>query len=591
MRLNNFFTQQHHFRNYLLATKVLFVVGLLFSALSVSAATLSLTPDTGVYTAGGTFTARVVVNTSGASINAADGTISFNPRELSVISISKGSTFNLWTAEPSFSNSTGKITFSGGTPTGYKGSAGTVISITFRAASAGSPRVSFTSGSVLAADGMGTNVLTTMNGGAYTISAQDVVPEPETIEYIAPANTPGTPSIESSTHPDSSKWYTEKTAELSWVVPSGVISVRTLLDENSGSIPTKVYDSPISSISIPDLEEGVTYFHLQFRNADGWGKVAHYRLAIDTEKPSSFDISLQENADLSNPIQTLVFKAVDETSNVRRFLVQLDGAEPYEFIDETGSSTHTLPSLQPGHHTLIVEAFDEAGNSIISTFSFGILAFDKPQFTEYPSQINEEVIPVIKGITRPNAEVIITMLQTGLAVSSESASKEYKVTSSASGEFVFIPDGRLSLGVYELTAYAVDQFGAQSAPSEPIRIAVQQPGYIQLGAFMVSVLSVIVPLLALSALLIFGTIFLFARLRLLRRGVDRETKEALSMLSSEFKKLQDELALQKQDLENARKTKKLTKAEETLFSTLSQSLASSQSRVQKEIGDVEDLVD
>ena len=547
----------------------------------------------GVYTAGQTFTARVVVNTGSDSINAADGSLSFNPRELSVVSVSKGSIFSLWTAEPSFSNSAGTITFSGGSPAGYKGSGGTIISITFRAVAAGSPKVSFSSGSVLAADGRGTNVLTSMSGGAFTVAAAGTgeAPEPEVIEYVAPANTPGAPNIESSTHADQTLWYNSKTAELSWSVPSDVTSVRTLLDDSASSIPTRVYDTPIRSITLEDLEEGVQYFHLQFRNADGWGKVSHYRLAVDTVKPERFDIALQENADLSNPVQTLLLTTQDATSDVRRFLVQLDGAEPYEYLDETGSSTITLPTLEPGHHTVIIEAFDSANNGIISTFSFSILAFDKPQFTEYPSEINEEVIPVIKGITRPNAKVQVTMTQVGLGVSSESASKVYEVISGADGVFSFIPDGRLSLGVYELTAVAIDQYGAQSETSDAIRIAVQQPGYIQIGSLVVSILSVIIPLLALTALLIFGTWILIMRMRSLRKGVSRETKEALAIVKTEFASLHTQLQEQKAMLESSRKTKKLTKAESELIDTLGHALDEAEKRMTKEVTDVEDIVE
>lgn len=566
-------------------TKVLLVLMLLLCASSVYAATLSLNPSTGVYTAGSTFTARVVVNTNGDTINAADGTLSFNPKEITVVSVSKGSIFNLWTAEPAYSNSNGTITFSGGSPTGYKGNGGTVISITFKANAAGSPRVSFTSGSVLAADGRGTNVLTNMNGGSYTVAAAGATPEPEEIEYVAPANTPAAPKISSATHPDSSKWYTAKNAELSWELPSGITGVRTLLDESPSSVPTKVYDEPMRSITLSDLEEGVSYFHIQLRNSDGWGRVAHYRLGVDNEKPTRFDITLGENADLSNPIQSLHFATEDAASKVKRFLIQLDGKEPYEFIDETGSSTHTLPSLEPGHHTVIIEAFDEANNSIISTFSFSILAFDKPQFIEYPSEINEEVIPVIKGITRPNATVKVTLTKMG------ATPQEYEVKSTEGGEFVFIPEGRLTQGVYELTAVAIDQYGAQSDVSDAIKIAVQEPGFIRLGGFLVSVLSVIVPLVALTILLVAGTWFLLLRLRLLKRGVDKETKEALAILSSEFASLEGELLHQKEILESARKTKKLTKAESDLINTLSLALANSKKKVAKEIGDVEDLVD
>lgn len=580
-------------RSVHLCIKALIVLVVFCAALTAHAATLSVSPGTGVYTAGATFTASVKVNTNGASINAADGTLSFNPKELTVLGVSKGPIFNLWTAEPSFSNAAGTVSFSGGSPTGYTGSGGTVISITFKANAAGNPKVSFSKGSVLAADGRGTNVLTTMNGGSFTVAAAGVTPQPEEIEYeyVAPANTPNAPVVTSSTHADPAKWHTHKNAQLSWSVPEGVTAVRTLLDDKAGSIPTKVYDSPIRELTLEALDEGVSYFHIQFRNADGWGKVTHYRLAIDSEKPSKFAIALAEGADLSNPNQTLVFTTEDSGSKVKRFLVQLDGGEPFEFIDESGSSTMQLPSLLPGHHTVIVEAFDEASNSIISTFSFGILAFDKPQFTEYPSEINEQVIPVIKGITRPNSKVVVTMVQTGLGTSADFAKKEYEVQSTQNGEFVFIPDGRLSLGVYELTAVAIDQYGAQSDPSDTVRIAVQQPGYIQLGAFVVSVLSVIVPLVALSVLLILSIWFLFFRLRSLKKGVGKETQEALGILAFEFEKLQTQVRNQKTKLESARKTKKLTKAETELIETLTAALTESQKRVQKEIEDVEDLVD
>ena len=228
---------------------------LAFTASLAWAATLGVSPQTGVFTAGNTFTARVLVNTSGDAINAAEGTLSFNPAQLSVVGITKGPIFNLWTAEPTFSNSDGTITFSGGSPSGYTGANGAILNVTFRSKGAGNAKLSFTQGSVLAADGRGTNVLTSMSGGVFTIAAAEVAPEPEVIEYIAPANTPGRPEVSSKTHPDSEGWYAATTAELTWNLPAGVTAVRTLLDENSGSIPTRVYDTPIDSITLEDLEQ------------------------------------------------------------------------------------------------------------------------------------------------------------------------------------------------------------------------------------------------------------------------------------------------------------------------------------------------
>jgi hypothetical protein len=573
--------------------KSLFVVCALFSTtLCAHAATLSISPSSGVYTAGQVFSANVTVNTAGASVNAADGTLSFNPKEITVLSVSKGSIFNLWTADPAFSNAAGSITFSGGSPTGYKGTNGTVISITFKAASAGNPKVSFTRGSVLAADGRGTNVLTTMNSAAFTIGAKQVATEPEKIiEYVPPANTPSAPQVTSTTHPDTTKWYNLKNAEISWKVDSSIVAVRTLLDKNATAIPTKVYDTPISKINLADLEEGVQYFHVQLKNADGWGKVTHYRLAVDTQKPTAFDITLAPGSDISNPIQTLSLKVVDAASKVKRFSIQVDGKEAYEYIDTQGSSTVKLPSLLPGRHTVVIEAFDEANNSSISTFGFDVSAFDKPVFTEYPHEINEQVIPVIKGTTRSNAKVQVTLTPIGIGAASYTQVKTTEVQSNGEGLFIYMPDGKLSLGVYELTAVAIDQYGAQSAPSDAVRIAVQQPGYLQIGSMLVSVLSVLIPLLALTVLLVLGVWFLLFRIRRFRKGVTREAKEAAAMLTSEFAHLRSELTAQKTHMESSRKTNKLTKVETELFETLTQALQTSEKRVAKEIVDVEDLVE
>lgn len=559
---------------------------LFLAPLTSFAATLSLSPSTGVYTTGSTFTVRAVVNTQGKPVNAAEGTIKFNPSEVTVVSVDRsGSIFNLWVTEPTFSNSAGTISFSGGMPSGYTGSAGTIFSITFRTTNASNARVNITNGSVLANDGMGTNVLSSMNGGTYTIGAASVSPTPEVVEYVAPANTPGAPVIESSTHPNSEDWYTEKTATLSWSLPSGITEVRTLLDGSPSSIPTRVYENPISTITLEDLDEGEQYFHLQFRNEDGWGRVSHYRLAVDTEKPTKFDIALAEDADGANPAQVLILSAEDATSDISRYVVKIDNNEPYEFVDEEGNGRLVLPELAPGYHSVIIEAFDEAGNGLISSFSFTIESFDKPVFTEYPSEINEEVIPVFRGLTRANAAVEVTIQKIG------AEPVVYSVTADDSGVFTVIPSGTFSLGVYELTARATDTFGAQSEPSDTIKIAVQQPGYIQIGSLLVNVLSVIIPLIAMTVLLVLASWFMLLYLRRFRSKVRVESGEVVTIVFKEFASLRAVLAEKQQALSDSRKTKKLTKAEESTFAALNEALQAAESNIQKEALDVEGLVD
>jgi hypothetical protein len=553
---------------------------------AAEAATLSVSPGTGVYTSNSTFTVKVVVNTSGKSINAAEGTLSFNPSELSVVSANRnGSIFNLWVAEPSFSNSAGTVSFSGGLPSGYTGGSGNIMTVTFKAKGSGASKVSFASGSVLANDGAGTNVLTSMNGGTFTIQAAAPTPEAEEVivEYVAPANTPGAPNITSSTHGDQKKWHTAKEAVLNWDLPGGVIAVRTLLDDRATAVPTKVYDSPIRTITLSDLDEGVSYFHVQFKNADGWGKVSHYRLAVDSTKPSEITISKPENADANNPEQLLFVAVTDATSDVTKFKVQVDGGEAFEVTRDTATGTIKLPSVGPGYHTVIIEAFDEAGNSIIGNYSFEVESFEKPVFTEYPNEVNEQVIPVIKGTTRPNATVEITLTKVG------TESVTYQVTADGSGVFTFIPEGKFSTGVYEIKARATDAYGAQSLDSDTIRIAVQQSGFIRIGSLLVSYLSVIIPLIALAGLGVAVTWYMVIYLRRFRKQIRKESSEAMEILHREFTSLQAELRHQEGLIAESRKTKKLTKAESDMIMVLDKALQTSQRNVEREISDVTNL--
>lgn len=570
---------------YVYAALLLFAVAyFLLPAAQAFAATLSISPDSGVHGTGETFSARVLVNTQGETINAADGVISFNPNELTVVSVSQsGSIFGLWAEEPAVSG--GQITFSGGVPSGYSGSSGQVMTITMRSNGSGSKRLSWQSGSVLAADGRGTNVLSNMSGATYTVNAPSSSPEPEVVEYVSPPNTPSAPTIQSSTHEDPDGWYQSTTAELSWTVPSGVTQVRTSVNQNPSAVPSTVADTPISSLTASDLPEGVSYAHVQFRNEDGWGAIGRYRLAVSNSRPEGVTAALPDDADLTSPNQQLHISVSTSTAPITRALVQIDGGDHIEYELSGASSTIGLPELEPGRHSVVVEVFDAAGNSEVATLSFTISAFERPAFFDIPSEITEGVIPVFRGETRPDATVTATIRNVA-----NDTEHEYSVDADSEGQFAVIPERSLPTGVYELTAVSVDQHGARSERSEAHRFAVQQPGYIQIGNTIVSIMSIIVPLLAMVVLLgLFGWYVIY-RIRRLRRRVSRESAEAHEMLHDEFTDLRAVLDEQEQALIDSRKTKKLTKAEQALLTALREHLDSSEAAVEKEIVDVEDLV-
>ncbi len=569
-------------------------IGLIFGILLLYApvaesATLTVSPNTGVYTVGKQFTVSVILNTEGKSVNAADAQVSFNSRELQVLSISRsGSIFNLWTEEPTFSNSTGLISFGGGSPNGYKGSSGNILQITFKPIGAGTPGITFKSGSVLAADGLGTNVLTAMNGGVYTAIAPSENPEPE---YVAPANTPKQPIVLSETHPNQDSWYREKTAKLTWELPGEVTGVRMLLDREPNTIPTIVYSERIAEKTIEDLEEGVSYFHIQFKNNEGWGKITHYRIAVDTEAPTDFSISEATGTEPNEVSQMLVFSFTD-ISPVSEYKIQIDGQDPFVYADDTFTRKYPLEILPPGYHTIIVEVFDSAGNTTASTYSFTVEAFEKPEFIEYPSRINTEVIPAIKGKTRPHAHVAVSVSRAGgspLLDTAEGARDPYSIVADENGEFTYIPDNSFERGVYVITAIAKDVTGRLSDRSDEIKIIVESPGYIVLGTMVINALSVIVPLCALLLLFIFGTWYLWHRLIRWRKQVRKETLEAEDTLAIEFNSIIVNLHEKVATLKEARKGK-LTKTESDLIDQIENDLKQAQSRIGKEIEDIEDSI-
>jgi len=551
------------------------------------ASTLNISPATGVYTTGSTFTVRVTVNTKGAPINAADGTLSFNPRELQVVSVSRASSiFNLWTTEPTFSNSAGTISFSGGTPTGYTGSGGTIMSITFRTLGAGSPRVSMSSGSVLAADGRGTNVLTTMGSGAYTVSAVENAPAPEAIvEFVPPANTPAAPKIISETHGDPTGWSNNRTARLSWSVPGDVEAVRTLLDQNPTSIPTKVYDSPIRDITIDDLPEGVSYFHIQFRNEEGWGRVAHYRLAVDTSAPENLVVVLAPDSNLANPTQTLIATTSGVLgAPIKSFKVTVNDGDT-RTIENTDNGMIKLDGLTPGQQVLRIEAIDAAGNTTSTSFTFEIESFEAPRFDEIPLVVNSGVLPVFTGTTRPDAQVRV------IITPDDATPLEFTVPSDDKGVFRFVPDSRFNDGVYTVKAQATDAFGAQSDFSSEVSFVVQPPGFVRLGGVLVSFFSVLIPVIALLFLTLMMLVFGVTRYRLWRSKLKREGDEAASSVHEQFARVLAVLDEHETTIVASRKTKKLTAAEDALITALRATITGAEKAVDKEVRDVTDLTD
>ncbi len=172
-------------------------LGVLFFVISIPlqtfAASFSVSPATGSYVVGNTFTIAINVGSGGKVMNAASGTLSFSKDVIEVVSLSKtGSIVNLWVQEPQYSNSMGIVSFEGIVLNpGFNGT-GKILTVTFRAKNAGNAKFAFSNGSVLANDGNGTNILKELGTGALTITPSALIPpvvepKPAPVVPVVPA--------------------------------------------------------------------------------------------------------------------------------------------------------------------------------------------------------------------------------------------------------------------------------------------------------------------------------------------------------------------------------------------------------------------
>ncbi len=378
------------------------------------AAELNFSPPSGTFPNGAEFTVKVTLDPKGKSVNAADGTVSFDASALSVARISKdGSAFSLWTAEPAFSNSAGTVSFSGGTPTAFSNS-GTVISIVFTPKKEGSAALSFTKGAVLAADGKGTDVYE--KGGTATLtigpagegSAEETGGGGDGIIPIAPI-------INSSTHSKPENWYGTTTIAFSWRPTVDVTGTRTLLSDVEIVQPTSLQDQKTATSQVVVAPgDGVWFFHAQYKNEFGWGDQGVRKVQIDTVPPKEFEIRLVDGEKPSFGVET-----TDELSGLDRYEI-IFGEDTVLTVKagDIAGGLIPVPPQEGGMQKVTIKAIDKAGNAQSAQKDLELPKVVKPTKGGEPPPVENKIWTIERILT-----ILFALVIGGLGTSQYYAKK------------------------------------------------------------------------------------------------------------------------------------------------------------------------
>ena len=559
----------------------------LFFASVANAASLNFSPASGSYAVGSLVSLNALVSSADKAINAVSGVISFPKDKLEVVSLSKnGSVISLWVQEPSFSNSEGEINFEGiALNPGFIGANGKVITVVFRAKATGMSPISFSSGSVLANDGQGTNILANLGTANYNLGAERLG-APEIVTPAEIARTLSAPEITSSTHPDPNKWYPTSNAKFDWSFPSGATGARLLVGKIPQVVPTISYAGQISSKEIEDLTDGVWYFHVRLRDTNGWGGVSHFRFQIDTEPPEPFKIKFVDGNETDNPRPVVLFDTADSLSGIDYYKVKIGEGDFFSLASETvKKNPYTLPTQTPGKRNILVQAFDKAGNYTTATEEFVIKPLQSPIITEYPKRLASGESLVVKGTTKYSDAHTTIWFKRG-----NEEAKSQVVKNDDKGNFTLVAEAKSEDGIYKLWAETVDNRGAQSAPPEKVTVSVERPAFLKIGSLAISLLAVIVPLVAIIILLLLVVWYGWRKFSMLRKKLKKEVREAEFTLRKTFDLLKKDIREQIKMLEKTRAKRQLTEEEEKIIKQLGRDLGDAEAVIEKEIEDIEKAV-
>lgn len=187
--------------------------------------------------------------------------------------------------------------------------------------------------------------------------------------FTVDGTAPSTPSVSSSTHPNTSAWYPSRSVSASWSASdnlTGVSAYAVAFDQSATTTPTSTTTATSGTFSA--TSDGTWYLHVRARDAAGnWGGTAHYRIQIDSAGPGAVTVTSSTHPEgqwvrSDDPVFSM--SASDGLSGIAGYSYVIS-ADKNAAVDKTPESTGSVASFSDvgsGDRWFRVRAVDKAGN-------------------------------------------------------------------------------------------------------------------------------------------------------------------------------------------------------------------------------------
>lgn len=323
--------------------------------------TLRFSPDSGIVDRAMEQVIAVTVASGGEAINALQVSLSYDPTAIKVLDILTDNSFcdQDLLLEKNIDQANGTVDFSCIIPSpGFSDSQGVVMELAIQPLKAGpfSLRFNQDKTSVLANDGLATDVLREVTDGSYQVADE--------LSYAKGADTPI--AIFSTTHPNTERWYQQKNVSFVWPGRDGH-SYEYYLKDPAG-IDSQPVTTSENHTTVTLTKDGVYHFYLTPILDKKRETTSSYTIKLDTTPPAAPTIEASDTTIKVGDLLRLKISSNDQGSGLQNnyYLKFDDGV----FLPI--GSMPTLPFSESGKHTITVRAFDKAENYNDSTLTIDV---------------------------------------------------------------------------------------------------------------------------------------------------------------------------------------------------------------------------